>query len=121
MQHIVGAVDLPGQPHILGLDGDAALPLDIHPVQVLGAHRPLLDHTGELQHAVGQRRLAMVDVRDDAEVPDPGGIGERRVGEAGGHSTPHGYRQTAVHRPMREVAALSAVHRSAFRTTSQPR
>ena len=30
------------------------------------------DHTGELKHAVGQRRLAVVDVGDDAEVANDG-------------------------------------------------
>jgi len=31
----------------------------------------LLDGTGELQQPISQRRLAVVDVRDDREVPDP--------------------------------------------------
>lgn len=31
----------------------------------------LLDGAGELQQPVGERRLAMVYVRDDREVPDP--------------------------------------------------
>lgn len=31
----------------------------------------LLDGTGELQQPVGERGLAVVDVRDDGEVPDP--------------------------------------------------
>ena len=34
-----------------------------------------VDDPGELQHPVGQRGLAVVDVRDDAEVPDAGRIG----------------------------------------------
>ncbi len=29
--------------------------LDVHPVQVLGAHRPLVDDPGELQHPGRQR------------------------------------------------------------------
>src|SRR5690606_25317705 len=53
----------------------APLTLDVHAVQVLVPHDALVDHPGELQHAVGERRLAVVDVRDDAEVPD-----QRRVG-----------------------------------------
>ena len=89
--HLVGEVDVaggvdhvedvhdavlgPGHPHGLGLDGDAALALDLHPVQVLGAHLPRVDHLGQLQHAVGKGRLAMIDVGDDAEVAD-----DRRVG-----------------------------------------
>lgn len=31
----------------------------------------LLDGAGELQQPVGERGLAVVDVRDDGEVPDP--------------------------------------------------
>ncbi len=70
VEHVVHPGHFPGHPHSLGLDGDAAFALDVHPVEVLGAHGPGIDHAGELQHPVGQRRLAMVDVGDDAEVPD---------------------------------------------------
>ncbi len=83
--HLVGEVDVPGgvdevqhvgavvgrgerQAHGLGLDRDAALPLDVHPIEVLRAHRAVVDDAGDLQHPVGQCRLAVVDVRDDAEV-----------------------------------------------------
>ena len=41
----------------------------------------VVDDTGELQHPVGQRRLAVVDVGDDAEVPDLRRRGEGLVGE----------------------------------------
>ena len=71
------------QAHGLRLDGDAALALDVHAVEVLRAHVPCLDHPGELQHPVGQRRLAVVDVGDDAEVPDPRRRGEGLGGERG--------------------------------------
>jgi len=40
----------------------AALALDVHcPVQVLGAHVAVRDHAGDAQHAVGERRLAVID------------------------------------------------------------
>ena len=95
--HLVGEVDVPGgvdqvehvllavragprQPDRLALDGDAALPLDVHPVQVLRAHLPVAHHPGELQHPVGQRGLAVVDVRDDAEVPDHAQVGMTGAG-----------------------------------------
>ena len=98
--HLVGEVDVPGgvdevqhvpaavfagprQPDRLALDRDAAFPLDVHPVQVLGAHVPAGDHAGELEHPVGKRRLAVVDVRDDAEVADHRGIGPARLGAFG--------------------------------------
>ena len=48
----------------------AQLALDVHPVEVLRPHRAVVDDAGELEHPVGQRRLAVVDVGDDAEVPD---------------------------------------------------
>ena len=82
VQDVVDAIDLPRQTHVLRLDGDAALALDVHPVEVLRAHRPLVDDAGELQHAVGQRGLAVVDVGDDAEVPNLRRRGEGLVGEA---------------------------------------
>jgi hypothetical protein len=75
------AVDFPGQPDVLRLDGDAALALDVHAVEVLRAHVALLDDARQLQHPVGQRRLAVVDVGDDAEVAD-----QVRVGA--GHADP---------------------------------
>ena len=65
----------PRHPHGLALDGDAALALDVHPVEILRPGHPLVDDPGQLQHPVGKRRLAVVDVRDDAEVPDDRGIG----------------------------------------------
>jgi hypothetical protein len=65
----------------LGLDRDAALAFDVHPVQVLRAHIPVRDDTGELQHPVGQRRLAVIDMGDDAEVPNLRRRGEGLVGE----------------------------------------
>ena len=81
MQDVFGALEFPGQPDVLRLDRDAALALDVHPVQVLRAHVPIGNHTGELQHPVGQRRLAVIDVGDDAEVPNLRRRGEGLVGE----------------------------------------
>ena len=54
----------------------------------LSPHLPLFDDAGELQHPVCQRRLAVVDVGDDAEVPDTCRIGEGGVGEGGNGTTP---------------------------------
>ena len=80
VEHVPGAVGpCPRQPDGLALDRDAALALDVHPVQVLGAHLPLPDHPGELEHPVGERGLAVIDVRDDAEVADHRGIGTGKV------------------------------------------
>ena len=76
----VAAGRRPRQPDRLRLDRDAPLTLDVHPVEVLGAHLPLVDHAGELEHAVGERRLAVVDVGDDAEVADQRRVGTARLG-----------------------------------------
>ena len=80
VQDVIDTVELPRQAHVLGLDRDPAFPLDVHPVEVLSAHRPLVDDAGELQHPIGQRGLAVVDVGDDAEVPN---LRRRREGLVG--------------------------------------
>ena len=64
--------------HRLGLDGDAALALEVHRVEQLGAHRARVDRVRHLEDAVGQRRLAVVDVGDDAEVADVRLVGHGR-------------------------------------------
>ena len=64
-----------GQADRMGLDRDAALALEIHRVEHLGFHLAHLQRAGQLEKAVGQRRLAVVDVGDDGEncgcVADP--------------------------------------------------
>ena len=52
------------------LDGDAALALEVHRVEDLRLHLTRLQRAGELEEAVGQRRLAVVDVGDDREIAD---------------------------------------------------
>ena len=71
----------PRQAHVLRLDGDATLALDVHVVEVLVAHVARIHHVGQLENAVGEGRFAVVDVGDDAEVPDPLRIGERLLRE----------------------------------------
>lgn len=99
------------QPHGLRLDRDAALALDVHPVQVLRPHRAAVDHSGDLQHPVGQRRLAVVDVGDDAEVPD-----QRRVGTTGLRNgrgaSGHGRFQFVSGGRSQRAAGSAAVHQS---------
>ena len=65
---VVGPGHGPGHAHGLRLDGDAPLAFDVHAVQVLGAHVAGLHHAGGLKHAVCQGGLAVVYMRDDAEV-----------------------------------------------------
>ena len=52
------------------LDGDAAFALQIHIVKQLILHVALLHGAGQLQNAVCERGLAVVDVRDDGEIAD---------------------------------------------------
>jgi hypothetical protein len=72
--HQVEDMALPVEAHGLRLDGDAALLLDVHIVEHLGAHLARGEAAGMLDQAIRQRRLAMVDMRDDREVADVGGV-----------------------------------------------
>ena len=54
----------------VGLDGDAALALEVHGVKDLGLHLAGGQRAGELEEPVGESGLAVVDVRDDREVAD---------------------------------------------------
>ena len=67
----VQLVALPEHAHRLRLDRDPALALELHRVEDLLAHLALRDGVGQLEDAIGERRLAVVDVRDDREVADP--------------------------------------------------
>ena len=65
--------------HGLGLDRDAALALELHRVEQLRAVLARVDGAGDLEDAVGQRRLPMVDVGDDREVADVAGGSASRL------------------------------------------
>ena len=58
----------PAHAHGLCLDRDPPLALELHRVEELLAHLPRGDGAGQLEDAVGERRLPVVDVRDDREV-----------------------------------------------------
>ena len=58
------------QPDGMRLDGDAALALEIHRVEHLRLHLAGLQRAGRLEKAVGQRRLAVIDMGDDGEIAD---------------------------------------------------
>ena len=96
-RHLIGEVDMAGrvdqvedvvlaivglvvEAHGLRLDGDAALALDVHVVEHLLLHVAQLEAAGRLDQAVGQRRLAVVDMGDDCEIAD--------VGNGGAHGAP---------------------------------
>ena len=86
-RHLVGEVDVAGgvdevelvglpviglvhHAHGLALDGDATLALDVHGVEQLGLHVALGHGVRLLEDAIRDRRLTVVDVGDDGEVPD---------------------------------------------------
>src|SRR6185437_8408169 len=58
------------QRHRARLDGDASLPLDRVVVQHLRFHFALGEAAANLDDAVGQRGLAVIDVGDDREIAD---------------------------------------------------
>ncbi len=60
--------------HGVGLDGDAALPLQVHGVEHLGLHLAHGERPRQLQQPVGQRGFAVVDMRNDRKIADEGGI-----------------------------------------------
>ena len=68
---VVGVVH---HSHGLRLDGDAALSLDVHRIENLLHHVARLDGMRQLEYAVGQSGLPVVDMRDDGEVADVGGV-----------------------------------------------
>src|SRR5581483_11071271 len=70
------------EAHGARLDCDTALALEIHRVEELLLELALAERTSAFQQAVGERRLAVVDMRDDGEVADQRGIGHWRGARA---------------------------------------
>ena len=68
---VVGVI---GHADGVGLDRDAALALDIHGVEQLRLHVALLDGTRELEDAIADGGLPVIDMGDDREVSDVRGI-----------------------------------------------
>lgn len=60
--------------HRMGLDGDASLAFQIHVVQHLGVHLAVAHRARKFEQPVAQRRLAMVDVRDDGEIAEEANV-----------------------------------------------
>ena len=54
----------------VGLDGDAALALEIHGIEHLRLHLASGQRAGKFEKPVGEGGLAVVNVRDDREVAD---------------------------------------------------
>ena len=58
------------QPDGVRLDGNAALPLQIHGVEHLFHHFALRQRPRGFEEPVGKRALAVIDMRNDREIPD---------------------------------------------------
>ncbi|CAB4644387.1 unannotated protein [freshwater metagenome] len=72
------------EANALEFDRDTPLAFDIHRIEILGSHFPGVDRATELEQAVRQGGLAVVDVGNDAEVADTverGHEGSRPWGE----------------------------------------
>ena len=67
---LVAVVGVVVQADGVGLDGDAALALEVHGVEDLGHHFALGQGAGDFEQAVGQRAFAVVDVRNDGKIAD---------------------------------------------------
>ena len=67
---LVGVSVLRGvvQADAFRLDGDAALALEIHRVEHLLVHFALRKRAGHFEQTIGERGLAVIDVRDDAKI-----------------------------------------------------
>src|SRR5262245_10995717 len=50
------------------LDRDATFAFEVHRIENLILHFPIGDRAGTMQQSIRQRCLAMIDVRDDAEI-----------------------------------------------------
>lgn len=74
-------------------------------VEVLGLAMALLDGAGELQQPVRERRLSVVDVGDDGEVPDPLRRVQRQLGPG------HRATRAVLRRRLRREEALGLLER----------
>ena len=63
------------EAHRIGLDGDAALPLEIHRIEDLIDHFAVGDGAAQLDQPVGEGGLAVVDMGDDGEIANMAEIG----------------------------------------------
>ena len=85
---LVGAAvgGLVGQPHRTGLDGDAALTLQVHVVQQLALHVPIGHGVALLNQPVGKGGLSVVDVCDNGKIANFGLVGHKQ--KATGRKSP---------------------------------
>ena len=70
----------PGHPDRTRLDRDPVLALQLHRVEELLAHLPERHGAGRFEKPVGERRLAVIDMRDHAKVADAHEVGHGKTG-----------------------------------------
>src|SRR5699024_12649114 len=70
VEDIVCAIDLPRHAHCLRFDGDATFTFNVHRIKELVLHFAGSHHVGVLQHAIGKRGLAMINMGDNTKVPN---------------------------------------------------
>ena len=103
---VAGGIDeihdiaVPLEAHVLCLDRDTPLAFEIHRIEELGAHVARVYGARHLEETVGERRLPVVDMGDDAEAADAVEIGQ------GSHS--RGWR--ADQRILPDRAVLPVTH-----------
>ncbi len=101
-----------GEPDRLRLDRDPALAFEVHPVEVLLPHLAGGHRVRQVEEPIRQGRLAVVDVRDDAEVPDEG--------EVHRHARVRGTRFAVRAAPDAHGGSGSPVESSALATVRSP-
>ena len=83
----VAVAGLVHHAHGMGFDGDAALPLEVHVVEDLGLHLATGNRARQLEQAVAERGLAVIDVRNNREVAEKTGVHWRAFGGVGFRNT----------------------------------
>ena len=91
-RHFVREIDVPGsidqvehvafavlgrvvEPHRARLDRDSALALEVHRIEELILRLAHRERAGALEDPIGERGLAVIDMRDDRKITNRGGFG----------------------------------------------
>ena len=63
--------------HRMGLDRDPPLPLQVHIIQHLVTELTLINGLGQFKHAVGKRRLPMINMGNNTKISNMAKVGHR--------------------------------------------
>ena len=98
------------EPHRARLDGDPALALEIHRIEELLLQLALRERAGALQQPIGQRRLAVIDMRDNREISNQFAWGHLVIDARAALSRPQHSTSgvTAQRRRQREASTLQS-------------